>query len=149
MFLKAVFPGKYIQGEGVITGRNADGYTVSANGAEYVGRNLLVATGSVPILPPIPGLKESVERGYALTNREILSLAEVPTALTVIGGIAEKLDPARFVRVHRSHIVNLDQVASIEPLDTGDARVPMKDGSNLPCSRTYRGGLQLRYGADA
>ena len=56
--------------------------------------------------------------------------------------------PARFVRVHRSHIVNLDQVASIEPLDTGDARVHMKDGSNLPCSRTYRGGLKLRYGAD-
>ena len=68
---------------------------------------------------------------------------------STIGGIGEKLDPARFVRVHRSHIVNLDQVASIEPLDTGDARVHMKDGSNLPCSRTYRGGLKQRYGADA
>ena len=53
------------------------------------------------------------------------------------------------MRVHRSHIVNLDQVASIEPLDAGDARVHMKDGSNLPCSRTYRGGLKQRYGADA
>jgi len=37
-------------------------------------------------------------------------------------------------------------VASIEPLDTGDARVHMKDGSRLPCSRTYRGELRQRSG---
>lgn len=67
---------------------------------------------------------------------------------STIGGIEEKLDPARFVRVHRSHIVNLDQVGSIEPLDTGDARIHMKDGSNLPCSRTYRGGLRQRVDPD-
>ncbi|HSD16173.1 MAG TPA: LytTR family DNA-binding domain-containing protein [Thermomonas sp.] len=67
---------------------------------------------------------------------------------STIGGIEGKLDPERFVRVHRSYIVNLDQVGSIEPLDTGDARVHMKDGSNLPCSRTYRGGLRQRVGLD-
>ena len=68
---------------------------------------------------------------------------------STIGGIEGKLDPERFVRVHRSYIVNLDQVGSIEPLDTGDARVHMKDGSNVPCSRTYRGGLRQRVGIDA
>jgi hypothetical protein len=67
---------------------------------------------------------------------------------STIAGIEGKLDPDRFVRVHRSYIVNLDQVGSIEPLDTGDARVHMKDGSNLPCSRTYRGGLRQRIGQD-
>lgn len=67
---------------------------------------------------------------------------------STIGGIEDKLDPARFVRVHRSHILNLDQVASIEPLDSGDARVHMKDGSNLPCSRTYRSGLKQRFGGE-
>ena len=67
---------------------------------------------------------------------------------STIGGIEGKLDPDRFVRVHRSYIVNLDQVGSIEPLDTGDARVHMKDGSNLPCSRTYRGGLRQRVGLE-
>jgi len=68
---------------------------------------------------------------------------------STIGGIEGKLDPERFVRVHRSYIVNLDQVGSIESLETGDARVHMKDGSNLPCSRTYRGGLRQRVGLDA
>jgi len=53
----------------------------------------------------------------------------------------EQLDPARFVRVHRSHAVNLDRVAQIEPLDSGDARVTMRGGSVVPVSRRYRDAL--------
>ncbi|RYY68823.1 MAG: LytTR family transcriptional regulator [Comamonadaceae bacterium] len=52
-----------------------------------------------------------------------------------------QLDPARFVRVHRSYAVNLDRIAEIEPLDAGDARLRMKDGSQVPCSRRYRAAL--------
>ncbi|MGV3573490.1 MAG: LytTR family DNA-binding domain-containing protein [Ramlibacter sp.] len=52
-----------------------------------------------------------------------------------------QLDPARFVRVHRSYAVNLDRVAEIEPLEAGDARLRMKDGSQVPCSRRYRAAL--------
>ncbi|MBD9392499.1 LytTR family DNA-binding domain-containing protein [Acidovorax sp. ACV01] len=52
-----------------------------------------------------------------------------------------QLDPTRFVRVHRSYAVNLDAIAEIEPLDSGDARLVMKDGSSVPCSRRYRDGL--------
>lgn len=68
---------------------------------------------------------------------------------STVSGIEAKLDPDRFARIQRSYIVNLDQVVSIEPLETGDARVHMKDGSRLPCSRTYRGGLRQRAAADA
>jgi len=68
---------------------------------------------------------------------------------STIAGIESKLDPERFVRIQRSYIVNLDQVGSIEPLDTGDARIHMRDGSNLPCSRTYRGGLRQRVGLES
>ena len=53
----------------------------------------------------------------------------------------DQLDPARFVRVHRSHAVNLDRVVEIEPLDGGDARLKMRDGSTVPCSRRYRDAL--------
>jgi hypothetical protein len=52
-----------------------------------------------------------------------------------------QLDPARFVQVHRSYAANLDRVAEIEPLDSGDARLHMKDGSQVPCSRRYRAAL--------
>ena len=56
--------------------------------------------------------------------------------------IEQQLDPARFVRVHRSHMVNLDCIAQIEPLDTGDARVVLRDGTVVPCSRRYRDALR-------
>lgn len=53
----------------------------------------------------------------------------------------EHLDPARFARVHRSYAVNRDCVAEIEPLESGDARLRMKDGSVVPCSRRHREAL--------
>lgn len=52
-----------------------------------------------------------------------------------------QLDPARFARVHRSYAVNRDRIAEIEPLEAGDARLRMKDGSQVPCSRRYREAL--------
>lgn len=52
-----------------------------------------------------------------------------------------QLDAARFARVHRSYAVNLDRVAEIEPLDGGDAKLRMRDGSQVPCSRRYRDAL--------
>lgn len=61
---------------------------------------------------------------------------------TTMAALEPRLDPARFVRVHRSYMVNLDCVAEIEPLDTGDARLLMRDGAKVPCSRRYRPALK-------
>jgi hypothetical protein len=65
---------------------------------------------------------------------------------TTMAAIEERLDPARFVRVHRSYLVNLDFLAEIEPLDTGDARLKLRDGAIIPCSRRYRAQLRERFG---
>ena len=75
-----------VNARGVITGKNDEGYTVSANGETYVGKRLLIATGSSPAVPPIPGLKEGLSAGFVCTNREILALTEKPEHLVVIGG---------------------------------------------------------------
>lgn len=56
--------------------------------------------------------------------------------------IEARLDPERFVRVHRSYIINLDYVQEIEPLDSGDARARMRDGGQVPVSRRYRHSLR-------
>ncbi|MEH6422450.1 LytTR family DNA-binding domain-containing protein [Pseudomonas sp. CGJS7] len=61
---------------------------------------------------------------------------------TTMAAIETQLDPGRFVRVHRSYMVNLDCVGEIEPLESGDARITMHDGSKIPCSRRYRGALR-------
>lgn len=57
-----------------------------------------------------------------------------------------QLDPATFVRVHRSHAVNLGRIREIEPLDGGDARLHMHDGTTVPCSRRYRDALRAGAG---
>jgi DNA-binding LytR/AlgR family response regulator len=61
-----------------------------------------------------------------------------------MAAIEALLDPGKFVRVHRSHMVNLDYLFEIEPLDTGDARLKLRDGTLVACSRTYRDALRAR-----
>ena len=65
---------------------------------------------------------------------------------STMAGIEERLDARRFVRVHRSYAINLDYLAEIEPLDAGEARLRMRDGSAVPCSRRYRALLRERFG---
>ena len=60
--------------------------------------------------------------------------------------LEERLDPSRFVRIHRSAIVNVDCVESLEPTVHGDYRIFLKDGSTLPLSRNYKSAMQARFG---
>ncbi|HXS04051.1 MAG TPA: LytTR family DNA-binding domain-containing protein [Rhodanobacter sp.] len=66
---------------------------------------------------------------------------------TTMAAIEGRLDPARFVRVHRSYYVNLDYLVQIEPLETGDARLTLRDGATIPCSRRHRAALRERFGS--
>lgn len=53
-----------------------------------------------------------------------------------IGSIEAALDPARFVRIHRSVIVNLERVARIEPYGKESRIAILQDGARLPVSRS-------------
>lgn len=59
-----------------------------------------------------------------------------------IGEIAERLDPAQFIRIHRSAIVNVHKIKELQPVNSGEYIVVLKDGKELSCSRGYRSGLQ-------
>lgn len=50
--------------------------------------------------------------------------------------LEERLDPTRFVRVHRAHVVNLDHVRAFRPDARGNLRAEMADGSYVPVSRS-------------
>ena len=52
--------------------------------------------------------------------------------------LAEALEHAAFVRVHRSAIANIARIRAIEPLASGDQRLTLEDGTVLRVSRTYR-----------
>jgi len=60
--------------------------------------------------------------------------------------LAERLDPDRFVRVHRSAIVNIESILRLEPISHGEFEVILKDGSRPRISRTYRRQLEKRLG---
>lgn len=52
--------------------------------------------------------------------------------------LERRLDPNRFLRIHRSAIVNLDSIAELNLQSSDDPVVVMKDGNRLPLSRRYR-----------
>jgi two-component system LytT family response regulator len=60
--------------------------------------------------------------------------------------LADRLDPRRFVRVHRSAIVNLESVVQLEPLSHGEFEVVLKNGDRPRISRTFRAQLEARLG---
>ncbi len=75
-----------VMAEGMVKGKTPDGFVVEAAGEEYAGEKLILACGSVPVVPPIPGLREGVQSGFVMTNREVLDRKELPKHLVVIGG---------------------------------------------------------------
>lgn len=60
--------------------------------------------------------------------------------------LAEKLDPAHFVRIHRSTIVNLESILHLEPISHGEFEVVLKHGGRTKVSRTFRSQLEKRLG---
>lgn len=60
--------------------------------------------------------------------------------------LAERLDPRRFVRVHRSAIVNIESILQLEPISHGEFDALLRNGSRTRVSRTYRAQLEKRLG---
>jgi two-component system LytT family response regulator len=55
-----------------------------------------------------------------------------------MNSIEAKLDPEKFIRIHRSTIVNIDSIRELHPMFSGDYSVLLKDGTELALSRNYR-----------
>jgi len=61
-----------------------------------------------------------------------------------MNGIEARLDPRRFVRIHRSRIVNSDRIKELQPWFNGEYVVVLQNGTRLTLSRGYREKLQER-----
>jgi len=60
--------------------------------------------------------------------------------------VEAQLDSSRFLRIHRSHIVNVERIDRIEPRFKGAYEVVLRDGTSLALSRTYRRRLERQVG---
>lgn len=56
---------------------------------------------------------------------------------STLSELDEKLDPAHFLRIHRSRIVNIDRICEVHPRGSGDSLIILHDGTELLSSRTY------------
>ena len=109
-----------VKASAVIRERSAEGFVVEADGKQYVGKQLLIATGSSPSLPPIDGLQDSLKEGFALTNREVLDLPEIPKTIVVVGGGVIGLEMASYFNSvgAKVYVVEMmDRIAGAVDLD--------------------------------
>lgn len=115
---------KVVDAEGYIEGRDENGFNVKAGGEVYTGKQMLIATGSMPVVPPIPGLRENLETGFVMTNREILDLTEIPGELVVIGGGVIGLEMASYFNSVGSHVTVIEMLDHIAgPTDQGISKI--------------------------
>ena len=102
-----------VEGEGMIMGRDAEGFILKVGNDEYKGAKLLIATGSMPVVPPIPGVKEGLESGMIMTNREILSIPAIPENLVIIGGGVIGLEMASYFNSVGSKVTVVEMMPKI------------------------------------
>ena len=118
-----------IRGSGKLAGTGV----VDVDGARYTARHVIVATGSDPIIPSVPGLRE-LEGIW--TNREATGMKAVPRRLLVLGAGAVGVELAQAVRRLGGEValvVNTKHVLSREPRPLGEAltEVLRRDGIEL------------------
>ena len=63
-----------------------------------------------------------------------------------LSGLVARLDPRHFIRVHRSHAINVDRVRELRPLAHGEYRIVLSDGGAITSSRSYRSRIQSALG---
>lgn len=95
---------------------------VEVNGEIYQTKNLIIATGASPIMPPIPGLKESYEQGIAVTSRELLQIKDAPKNLVVIGGGVIGVEFATIFSSLGSKVTIIEKLDGIVPMMDDDIR---------------------------
>jgi two-component system LytT family response regulator len=71
-------------------------------------------------------------------NVEVHSGGRKHLVRATLSRLAQRLDPAEFLRVHRSHLVRADFIAAVEPRAHGDLRLTLRDGEELMLSRRCR-----------
>lgn len=112
---------------------------LSALPEPYHGRLLFKSDGRQVFLKPNEIVWVEAEGNYSLLHlvgNKSLMLRET------LSSIQKRLTSSHFVRVNRSALVNVDQVKELQPNDSGDYVIFLRNGSHLPLSRHLRGHLE-------
>jgi dihydrolipoamide dehydrogenase len=101
------------EGFGRIVGKRDEGYIVKIGENTFIGKRLMIATGSDPIIPRIPGVDEGLKQDTILTNREILDVKQVPSSLIIVGGGIVGLEMASYFNSAGSKVTVIEMLDHI------------------------------------
>ena len=130
---------------------------LAAQGAPHEAREPREGGGPYPERFAVPdGLRVRIVAAgdieYVLAQGNYVELKTAGRGLLLretLAGFQAKLDPARFVRIHRSRIVRIDLIEQIEPYGAGQYLVRMRGGARLTSGRSYRSELRRALGLGA
>jgi two-component system, LytTR family, response regulator len=107
-------------------------------------RRVIVKTGGTMYLVPVDHIRWIGAQGeyVSLHTREATHVLRM-----CIGKFEQVLPPEKFARIHRSAIVNLDNVSRMLSLAYGKCAVVLDDDTRLVMSRTFRDGILRRFAA--
>ena len=109
-----------------------------AGGAARYAERLLVESGGVFVPVPVADLVWAEAAGdYTRLHTRRDGQGRTYLASQGIGALAERLDPARFARVHRSAVVALDALRALERDNSGGFTARLDGGAVVRVSRTY------------
>lgn len=117
--------------------RFVDAHQVEVDGERLVGRRFVIATGSAPVIPPVPGLAEAAPH----TNETIFEPRPLPESMTVVGGGPIGLEMAQAFQRLGTQVTVLEAGPRILPRDDADAAEDLH-------RVLEREGLDLRTGAE-
>jgi two-component system, LytTR family, response regulator len=130
------------------------------NDARDAARRVHAAVESVRAQQPLRRvLVKSAGKVYAVRLEDVDSIQSAGHYLEMhagsathlvrgsIGWIETRLDPARFTRIHRSVIVNVDRIRELQPAFHGEFVVILQNGRRLRCSRSYGDALKKTLGS--
>jgi dihydrolipoamide dehydrogenase len=118
-------------------GRLAGAGVVEVNGARYTAKDVVLATGSTPNIPPVPGL---VGLEGVWTNREVTGMKAIPRRLLVLGGGPVGVELAQAVRRLGGQVALIEGADHLlpheaRPLGEGLGEVLRRDGVELALGR--------------
>ncbi len=121
-----------------------------------VGRALAMRPPAVQYLDRLAVKVEGVTRFVRVRDIDCIEAAGPYVVLHASGkefvyraslaNLVQSLEPRRFVRIHRSVVVNTESIMQLEPLSHGEFEVLLRDGTHRRVSRTFRNALESRFG---
>ncbi|HKJ66520.1 MAG TPA: dihydrolipoyl dehydrogenase, partial [bacterium] len=103
-------------------GRMVDRRTLAVREETYQGEHIIIATGSRPAMPPIPG----IESEYVMTSREILQIDQMPDRVVIIGGGVIGMEFASFFSCLESEVHVVEMLDEILPVMERDIARAMR-----------------------